>query len=789
MTKAPHFCYQMGSFVGYRFRNCSRRLPKPESFNFALLPGCAAGGAHLNVAHADPAVGDTTPVDTVDGGQLIDRNRGTGGQAADDGIVGAGACADIHIGSHSALIAGGGNGDGAIVIAAAVQANVGHAYPLVGADAAPRLIADGYGFVNGDLSAGGQGADSGIVGTCAAADVQTGGADNRTGAGRSGGGRGRGGSGNIGQHDVGHADPLVGADAAPLSAVDGDALIDVHGGAAGKAAHAGVVRARAVTDVQVGVGTDGTGGNHGAAAAGVGAGAGADGAELDVVHADPALVGLTPDHTVCIALRVDLYHGALGVVGDGGVAETRAAADAQASSGDGAGLIGGGGAIVAAGAFPDHAAGASGASGIAGASGVGAGGIQLHIAQGDPAVIADAAPEGAANVDGLIDAYALAVIGGADHGVVGACAAADVHAGVADHGAGGHDGGAAAGAAGIAAGGGTAGNIVGVGELQPAVNAAAPQHIANLGGFHDHELRAGGNGTGLGIVAACAVAQIGVSAGDGHGSAILCIQSPSGSGRIQVLHAGAAGGGSEPAAEGNTGLAGIGCQDAHIGAGQVSLHLILAAGTGSAAVRVKDDVCIPGRSGFAVDAVEVQVGLCQAAVKQGGVGGGTHVCPQGDGEQEGVHIGVAGHGLVEAAALGRPVGAAVEAEADQRIVLILVQIQIGAGGELIDFGVDGVQPVAQRQVGLCFGHGLAGDAGGAVADGPLVHIPVGRGAEALELFDQADHIFTVIQVRGSLGGDNSQGEQTDDKHQSHDHASDSSFHKLLAPLSVLMGSL
>ena len=360
-----------------------------------------------------------------------------------------------------------------------------------------------------------------------------------------------------------------------------------------------------------------------------------------------------------------------------------------------------------------------------------------------------------------------------------------MHAGVAHHGAGGDHG---AGGSGSSAGGGAAdgsgaGDVVGVGQLYPAVNAAAPQDAVDLGGLHNDQLCAGGHGANLGVVAAGAVADVAVAAGDGHGGAVLGIQGAAGSGGAEVLHTGAAGGRGEPAAEGGAGAGGIGGQDAHIGAGQVGLHLVFAVFTGHAAVGVQDNVCILGGGGLAVDAVQVQVGLGQAAVQQGGIGGGAHIGPQGDGEQEGVHIGVAGDGLEEAAALGGPVGAAVEAEANQRIVLVLAQIQIVSGGELVDFGVDKVQTVPQGQVCLGLGDGLALGTHGAVANGPLAHVPIGRGAEALELLNQGDHILTVHQIGCGLGGDGPQGKQADGKYHSHDHASDSSFHKLLAPLS------
>ena len=45
--------------------------------------------------------------------------------------------------------------------------------------------------------------------------------------------------------------------------------------------------------------------------------------------------------------------------------------------------------------------------------------------------------------------------------------------------------------------------------------------------------------------------------------------------------------------------------------------------------------------------------------------------------------------------------AAVEAEGDQGIVLILIQIEVIVGGELVDLLVDGVQPIPQNQVSLC----------------------------------------------------------------------------------------
>ena len=109
-------------------------------------------------------------------------------------------------------------------------------------------------------------------------------------------------------------------------------------------------------------------------------------------------------------------------------------------------------------------------------------------------------------------------------------------------------------------------------------------------------------------------------------------------------------------------------------------------------------------------------------------------------------------------------------------MLILIQVHVLGRGEQVDLLVDGVQAVPEHQVSLCLGNGLAGIAGGAIADGPLVHIPVGGGAEALELLDQIDHILTVVQIGCGLGRNGPQGEQADDEHQSHDHASEFSLH-------------
>ena len=122
-------------------------------------------------------------------------------------------------------------------------------------------------------------------------------------------------------------------------------------------------------------------------------------------------------------------------------------------------------------------------------------------------------------------------------------------------------------------------------------------------------------------------------------------------------------------------------------------------------------------------------------------------------------------------------------------MLVLVKVQIVLCGEIVNLGVDGVQTVPQHQVGLSLADGLTGVAGGSVANRPLVHIPVSAGAEALELFDEVDQILRIVEIGGSLCGNGSQGEQADDKHQGHNYASDSSFHKLLAPLSVLMTTL
>ena len=109
-------------------------------------------------------------------------------------------------------------------------------------------------------------------------------------------------------------------------------------------------------------------------------------------------------------------------------------------------------------------------------------------------------------------------------------------------------------------------------------------------------------------------------------------------------------------------------------------------------------------------------------------------------------------------------------------MLILAQVQIPGSGKLIDGGVDGVQSVPQDQVGLGLADGLTGIAGGAIADGPLVDVPVSGGAEALELLDEVDHILAVVPGGCGAGVNGSHGEQADDEHQRKNHASKSSFH-------------
>ena len=119
-------------------------------------------------------------------------------------------------------------------------------------------------------------------------------------------------------------------------------------------------------------------------------------------------------------------------------------------------------------------------------------------------------------------------------------------------------------------------------------------------------------------------------------------------------------------------------------------------------------------------------------------------------------------------------------------MLVLIQIEVVGGGEHVDLLIDGIQTIPQCQVSLGLGNGLACIARGAITDGPLAHIPIGGGAEPLELLDQADRVLTVVQIRGSLGVDRSQGKQTDDEHQGHHQAYKLSLHNDILLYEFLM---
>ena len=356
------------------------------------------------------------------------------------------------------------------------------------------------------------------------------------------------------------------------------------------------------------------------------------------------------------------------------------------------------------------------------------------------------------NLD-LVNVHLGAVGQLAHHGSAdGACLVTDIDIGVAGNGSRCHNGlGASGAAAAFGLGrlrlvGGCL--VVGVHQGDPAAVVAAPEaSVDSLGLENDHGVihiqlghHAGADGAGC-------VTDIDIGVGHLDGGAPHGIQGLSCLGRAQRSNSGAAGLGGVPAGKGLAGVGGDSLDGRRLGA-VITLHLVL---THIAAIGIQQDICIVGRRCCGVLAVQVQVGLAQAALDQAGAGGAAHIAPQADGIQEIIAGGLVQNGRAELAGTGGPGGTAVVGEGDQRIKLGLGQRQgIGAGK-----GIDGSFQRGHMgpHGGICFFFGNGGTlrAGGAVANGPLAVVPVGLLVEALKTLNQCNTSFTGGHGSGGCG--------------------------------------
>ena len=737
----------------------------------------------VDVEQADPALVGTAPLDAVGNGLFQDLDLGAIGQRGDLGSIDIGFHADIQGGVavdnayilDVAIIGGArSNGHGGLQIHIS---QVDPAFHAVVGDAAPDpgtgLGSFGILLQDGDDIALLQGADSCGVIVIVLQNCQGCGSDGAIQRGDSFGSSGTGGGTGGGLGHILQANPSVGTNAAPLDTGNGGLFIDFDLGAVGQGGNQSTVDTGGLADIQVDVAVDNAGPD--AVSGAIGSGMRLL-IQINIVHVDPAL-------GVAILQAIPLDIAPLGSAVHYGLQNGDLGAGFQFGN-----LVGSGNLGLAADIdnlsiddLTNHAVGRIGGAGNF---------LHFGVSQVDPAGLAagdDLTPADIAGFGGLylecVDIDGGALVQGADGGAALGSAFADGQGSCSNSCSGQNDGGVGIRlgqlanidparqrcllALGVGAAAGTidpldAVNHFFLGDLESGVGFQSADGLfidvdqifalcvcllVNITG------RQGGSIDGVissdFLIGLCKLGNQQLACGiviqSGYGLAgDLAVDLA-----VKCVPAGESLAGSRSGFSQGDGRIGIVGDNLF---GLVSLFI---------AIGIQDDVCIIAGSLVCVDAVQVHIGLGQAAVHQAleVLAGAVTAIVLADDVDELVATDALADCLTQRmAGVGEPCGAEVVAVHGQSVMLALLQIHIVIGGKLIDGLVNNFFQILLQQgscilladtIGICAGSNLA-----AVTNvGSSTGLAVLKFLKAFILLQDVDGLGAGCQIGSCTCGD------------------------------------
>ncbi len=211
-------------------------------------------------------------------------------------------------------------------------------------------------------------------------------------------------------------------------------------------------------------------------------------------------------------------------------------------------------------------------------------------------------------------------------------------------------------------------------------------------------------------------------------------------GVIQMGDPLAACGSGVPAQEAVAGVSGSGLN----GNGHGSV-IALDSGFRGAAVGIEEHICKITGSLLGIVAIQVHIRLCQPAGNKAGKHIGACLAPEGHAVNKVVAGLALNHGSTEIAVRLGPGGSHIIGEQHQGIKLVLGELQLIVGSQLVDAGLHGCQMRPQEGVRLLLGNSagiVRSLAAGTIADGILPIVLMGLGGETLHVLQNRNCLLT-----------------------------------------------
>ena len=210
----------------------------------------------------------------------------------------------------------------------------------------------------------------------------------------------------------------------------------------------------------------------------------------------------------------------------------------------------------------------------------------------------------------------------------------------------------------------------------------------------------------------------------------------------------------------------------------------------SAAVAIEFNICIVGRLGSAVNTVQIQLRLCQTALDQTVVGHIIGIAPQAESVKQ-IIAGGAGFQRVMQHTFRFlfPIRTTVVGQGHHSVKLLLGQRSTVCINESIHHGTEGIDMIAQALVRFFPGDAVfqimlqfIRMADSTIAHGILLVIPNGSLNEPLELLDQFDQFFRCGHIRFCSGLGNGKRSHANQHHCRHQSTQKSLHHqRILLP--------